>query len=264
MNKYLIFSVLITAVICVGVLFVTLQPPEAAEAPSVEKQVGKEVVETFSADTDVNNTKQDLEKKEGITVASSPEMSEVRELGDFNEIGINLVDGKVQLKKNSPAVIKNYFHARKLNPQSLSMFYNPKPFDEEAYKKDKDSYLHQIVPARVNQFLNPGKNTPIIAPNGSMDYACKPLGSVDLSVKVKSHAPVTFTTTHGGVFKSTGLSTVTVAADKNGIADVTYVASRGTLHQAYVLCASPLTSGQLKFSIYVIPKDQQKPEPKAD
>jgi hypothetical protein len=89
---------------------------------------------------------------------------------------------------------------------------------------------------------------------------------VKLSVKAAPLSPVSFTSFDLGAFQESKLNSVTVQADKQGIAAVTFVATPGTLNDANILAGSPLSSGQVKFVVDIaggaaplnVPPDKKK------
>lgn len=74
---------------------------------------------------------------------------------------------------------------------------------------------------------------------------------VPLKVRTIPNAPVTFTSFDLGSF-SNRLTSITVAADKDGVATAQFTGTPGTYNDVNILAASPMTSGQVKFVITVI------------
>jgi len=64
------------------------------------------------------------------------------------------------------------------------------------------------------------------------------------------NAPVTMTSNNLGSFAN-GLTSITVAADSSGLAEAVFTASRGTIDDIQILAASPVTSGQIAFTVNV-------------
>jgi len=65
-------------------------------------------------------------------------------------------------------------------------------------------------------------------------------------------APVTFTSFDCGAFSNL-LTSITVTADTDGVATATFLATPGTLNETNILAASPLCSGQVNFSVTILP-----------
>ena len=63
--------------------------------------------------------------------------------------------------------------------------------------------------------------------------------------------PVTLTSFGLGTFLRTGLATVTVPADGDGLASATWVATAGTVGNVSILAGSPERAGQVPFLITV-------------
>jgi hypothetical protein len=143
---------------------------------------------------------------------------------------------------------------QKNHPERLSALIAPKPFDRAAFERDPESYLKTIEPGRVFQCAQPGENVPVLRAEGSRDFRIEQGGSVKLAVKGAPRSPVTFNSFDMGTFSESKLNTVTVRADEQGVASVTFVATPGAINVANILAASPLASGQVKFAIEIMAK----------
>ena len=75
--------------------------------------------------------------------------------------------------------------------------------------------------------------------------------SIPLRVRATPGAPVTFTSFDLGQFENQ-LTSITVQADKQGIATARFVGSSGTINDVNILVASPVNSGQAKFAVNVV------------
>jgi len=141
-------------------------------------------------------------------------------------------------------------HMTKTHPERLSILVPPAPFDKDAYERAPDGYLNAIEPGRVWQTAKPGVGVPrlrSITPRAARVEQGEPLA---LRVQAVPRAPVTFVALDGGEFQNR-LRTITVQADENGIARVTFVGIPGTIDEVKLLAASPLLSGQLQYFINV-------------
>ena len=137
------------------------------------------------------------------------------------------------------------------HPERLSSMIVPAPFDPKSYAADPQKYLNTVEPGRVWQPAQPGFRI-------MQALAVSPLTSevlqgeaVPLRVKAIPNAPVTFTSFDLGAF-SNRLTSITVAADKEGIATAQFVGTPGTYNDVNILAASPVTSGQVKFVVTVV------------
>lgn len=127
-------------------------------------------------------------------------------------------------------------------------------FDAQRWQDDlayRQGYLAGIIPGRVWQRSEPGPTAPMIhAPDGR-DLQTSAGSVVTLSVLVPPAAPVSFSCFGMGSFPSNGRNAITVQANAQGIAQVSFQAPRsGT---APVLAASPLATGAVRFAIRVTP-----------
>ena len=146
------------------------------------------------------------------------------------------------------AIYKTLFQDKK--PEEVSSFSAPKPFDAEAYKKDPQAYLSAVEPSRVFGSKQPGEGVKPILAKSSRFHRVKQGESVRLQVQVEENAPVTMTSNNLGSFAN-GLTSITVAADSSGLAEAVFTASRGTIDDIQILAASPVTSGQIAFTVNV-------------
>ncbi len=135
-------------------------------------------------------------------------------------------------------------------PEKVSSFSAPKPFDAEAYQKDPSVYLSTVEPSRVFGSKQPGEGVKPILAKSARFHRVKQGESVRLQVQVESKAPVTMTSNNLGSFPN-GLTSITVAADESGLAEAVFTASRGTIDDIQILAASPVTSGQIAFTVNV-------------
>jgi hypothetical protein len=78
---------------------------------------------------------------------------------------------------------------------------------------------------------------------------------VVLRVMAEPGAPVTFYSGRLGQFPNQ-LATVTIAADKEGVAQTEFLASAGTRDEIDIVAASPLHSGQVRFLVQVTLPDK--------
>lgn len=136
-------------------------------------------------------------------------------------------------------------------PERLSAMIVPNKFDSKGFATNPTSYLNTVEPGRVWQSAQPAKGVAQAIPI-SPEYVEVLQGQpVVLTVKAIPNAPVTFTSFDLGAF-SNGLTSITVAADREGIAIAPFTGTPGTYNECNILAASPLASGQVKFVVNVI------------
>lgn len=135
-------------------------------------------------------------------------------------------------------------------PSRFSSFAPPEPFDREAYEANPDKYLATIEPSRVYAPAQPGPDVPVIRSSGSRFHRLSQGESVRLQVVASAGAPVTFHSSRLGQFENQ-LTSITVKANEEGVAQATFTASGGTIDEVPVLAASSLTSGQVSFTLLV-------------
>lgn len=138
----------------------------------------------------------------------------------------------------------------KTNPERVSVLIQPKAFDAEAYQRDPGAYLNVVEPGRVFQSAEPSEATPRIRPVSPYFQEVAQGDFVELKVSSVPKMPVTFTSFDLGRFENQ-LTSMTVEADGQGIAQVKFYGISGTINDVNILAASPVASGQVKFVVNV-------------
>ncbi len=138
------------------------------------------------------------------------------------------------------------------HPERLSTLIPANAFDEQTYKANPQPYLDVIEPGRVWQSLQPGPDVPRLTGLSAPRTTIAQGETTGLRVKALPGAPVTFTSFDLGAFQNR-LTSVTVAADADGIAVGRFTGTSGTLFDVHILASSPMTSGQLAFTVTVDP-----------
>ena len=133
-----------------------------------------------------------------------------------------------------------------------------KPFDAEKYQKDAEyrkEYLESPQPARVFHPAQPGEGVPrIVRLSPPLQYVVQG-ESVKLRVRAVPGTPVNFNSFDLGIF-SNQLSTISVEAGADGVAEAEFLARPGTIEDVNVMVASPETSGQVTLVVNVtLPAD---------
>ncbi|MBI3828861.1 MAG: hypothetical protein HY291_05060 [Planctomycetes bacterium] len=140
---------------------------------------------------------------------------------------------------------------KKDHPERLSALIPAKPFDKAAFEANPNAYLNTVEPGRCFLCAQPGKDVPALTAQTPRLSRIKQGESVKLTVKGTPLAPVSFTSFDLGTFAESKLNCVTVRADKDGVAAVTFVATPGALNDCNILAGSPLASGQAKFVVEI-------------
>ena len=135
-------------------------------------------------------------------------------------------------------------------PERLSVAHLPAPFDLESYKKDPNTYLNTIEPARVFQSAQPNDKVAILERISEKFPVIKQNEKTILKVKALPEMPVTFTSFDLGRFENE-LNSITVKANQEGFAQAEFLASKGTIAKVNILASCPVTSGQVKFVVDV-------------
>jgi hypothetical protein len=139
----------------------------------------------------------------------------------------------------------------KSHPERLSSSIIPAPFDAGKYASTPAAYLNIVEPGRIWQSAPPGPDvTPIKAASPRLQRVPQK-ETASLKVKVTPNAPVTFTSFDLGEFQNR-LTSITVAADEEGLAVARFTGTPGTANHVNILAASPVTSGQLHFIVDVV------------
>ncbi len=136
------------------------------------------------------------------------------------------------------------------NPNAYSSFAEAKPFNADAYKADPDKYINSVEPSRVFSAAQPGDGIGVIRPVGKPYHGVVQGEAVTLAVEATPGAPVTMTSFQLGYFENQ-LTSITVKADDKGVARAIYTAGGGTIDDVQIMAASPMTTGQVKFTVNV-------------
>lgn len=136
------------------------------------------------------------------------------------------------------------------NPNAFSSFAAPKQFDFDTFKADPQAYINEVEPSRVFSPAQPADGVPVLSASGPAYHQVTQGESVLLSVKAVAKAPVSLTSFDLGSFDNE-LTSITVEANDDGIAQAKFTATGGTIHEVKILAASPMTTGQVKFTVNV-------------
>ena len=148
----------------------------------------------------------------------------------------------------------------KKHPERLTPLVPPKPYDDAAFERDKAAYCNTVEPGRIFQSAQPGADVPRLEMDSNQLQSVVQGEQVALQVHGVPGKPVTFCALDGGRFVENQLNTVTVVADGHGIAKVNYQATTGVINEVNIQAASPVASGNAKFTVYVSkPQEGTKP-----
>lgn len=96
---------------------------------------------------------------------------------------------------------------------------------------------------------------PVLTPSSGRFHEIPQGASIRLEVQGRPEAPVTFTSFDLGAFQNQ-LTSITVAADEQGIAQAEFTGTPGTVEDVNILVGSPMASGQVQFRVRVLPPNQ--------
>ncbi len=134
-------------------------------------------------------------------------------------------------------------------PHRLSPLIAPPKFDPAKL----DEYLNTIAPGRCYQVADPGPQVPQLRHEGPHAMRARQDETVVLRARAIPNAPVTFTSLHAGFFEKSLLPTITVAADKKGVAEAKYKPGSGVTDDVRIVAGCPLCSGTIRFLVIVEP-----------
>lgn len=137
------------------------------------------------------------------------------------------------------------------DPEVTGPMLSAPPFDRSSYESDPQSYLAKTVPGRVFQSAQPAPEVDVVGQLSKTRHVLRKGESVRLQIRTEPGMPGNFMATDLGTFAS-GLSSTSVAADADGIAEAVFTASGGLSGETQVLASSPVTSGRVRFSVRVV------------
>jgi len=144
------------------------------------------------------------------------------------------------------------------HPERLSSLAQPAPFQPASYAKDPLAYLNVAEPGRAFQTAAPGPGVPRLEAVGGTARSVPQDGEVVLYLRAQPGQPVTVTSFDLGQFQNQ-LTTITVAADDQGVAAVSFHPGPGTTERVAIQAASPVCAGLVQFQITVLPPGRSGP-----
>ena len=149
----------------------------------------------------------------------------------------------------------------KKHRERLTSFVQARPFDRDAFLRDPKAYLETVEPGRAYQPAQPATRAPAIKRLSPRYQRVLQGDTVTFRVETEPNMPVSFHSTRLGRFENR-LSSQTVQADADGIAEVQFTVTPGTRGYIDVLAASPVRTQQARFVLQVAqPKRPPKVTP---
>lgn len=137
----------------------------------------------------------------------------------------------------------------------------PRDFDLESYEANPETYLSRAVFARafetterefVTESERSRQKSETLKPVGDTFFELKTGETATLKVRTAPGAPVTFSSYDLGLFEN-NLNTITVPANRQGVAEAEYRATPGVYDDVRIIAASPVRLGQVEFDVLVVP-----------
>lgn len=183
-------------------------------------------------------------KASDVKASTPPSASDSIERIDVGKNTPVLVDANPQVRSVAEALQSGE------HPERLSPLARPSPFDANSFAADPLVYLNTIEPGRVFQTAQPGPGVEVLRQISPRHISIRQGEKTKLRVQAVAGAPVTFKSFDLGRFENE-LTTISVRANEEGVAEVEFFGSPGTYNNVNILAGSPLTTGQAKFVVFV-------------
>ena len=162
------------------------------------------------------------------------------------------------LKKNKNVYTRSVTEAIESRSRKLAYRLTPfvaaPKFDRKAYAANPEKYLNEIAPGRIHDVLPASRKTAATRRVGKYRHQVVQGEIVILKAKTDPEMPVTFYSNRFGSFNG-GVSTITIAANRDGIARVEFKTTSGMYGEVDILAASPVRSGRARYLVdIVLPK----------
>lgn len=126
-----------------------------------------------------------------------------------------------------------------------------KNFNRAQYVADPARYLGKVAGGRIYEVSNPAADVDALAPVGATGFSVPTNGEATLAARTEPGMPVTFTSFGLGEFPASGLQSISVAADEQGIARAQFHVTPGTVGSCLVTAGSPVRANTLNFLITI-------------
>ena len=261
MKRVQIIVGLFVLVLLAGGVYLARKASVSVQAPDLTQKDSKPLTKPDPLPSDQNAPMVPLtgdkastaNKTSGKTPDQAKAISEIEKAKASPGTPLNY--GKAQpVKGNVNAQAASVLEAlqAKSHPERLSVMMPPKePFDKAAYEANPKAYCDVMVPGRVFQTATPGPGVMELLPTSNTLALVGQNDLVKLSVKTEPGAPATFTSLDMGFFQENKLNSITVQADKAGMATATFTGGPGTIANVNILAGSPMATGQVRFKVVV-------------
>ena len=236
----------LTVLVCSGLtLWIVFQEPVRNDKPALAN--------SDAAETVVSDSKKDWVIVGGVSRPASDVQLAKFSKSDEQDKQVNFDYGQqkgIDPKTNAETTSIYEALTNDTGAERLSPFLPAAPFDADAYAQDPQKYLSVFEPSRVWQSAQPETGVPVLAPATEIFQAMKQGESIALKVVSSPGKPVTFTSFDLGAFNN-NLNSISVAADETGVASANFTATPGTIAEVKILAASPVASGNVRFTVNV-------------
>lgn len=141
--------------------------------------------------------------------------------------------------------------ARVKHASSAAHPHDHKSFNRAAYLADPATYLSKVAGSRVYEVANPAADVAPLTPVGPSGFSVETNAEATLAARTEPGMPVTFLSFGLGQFPASGLQTVTVAADEQGVARAQFRVTPGTVGSCLITAGSPVVSSNIQFLISI-------------
>ena len=141
-------------------------------------------------------------------------------------------------------------------PERLTPQVLPAAFDAGRWASDPAYarwWLETHEPGRVFQPAQPGAGVARLQRVGNEVVLVANGGQAELAVEGFGGAPITFASFDSGQFDGSGLASINLRTEVDGIGRVVFHQSPGTVGTCRIMAASPLLSDQVRFTVIFAP-----------
>lgn len=264
-----LFILLFGGVIYLG--YEALQPPEYGDLGEEELAENREPRDPYvSPRTDgmvdpesgdiiaggVERPRTDLERDTPTTPEDAEATSGGKDPLDYGTTPGVAINTNEQTQAVAEA-IKTGRHPERLSVSVASKTarnFDPEKFDPESDAYDEEyrsTYLASPEPGRVWFPAQPAEGVERIQPLMPQFVQVEQGEDITLRVSGQPGQPVTFTSFDLGMFENQ-LTTMTVVANAQGVAEVQFRGPPGTIADVKIMAASPVLSGQVRLTVNVV------------